>query len=123
MPHQVLTGKHPDIVVLRYFGDIEKNDILTDPTELGLEDGHLKYLLADASEVYPSVPEGMWEQVHKSIINHKNLAHIAIAVDSPVFRVLLVAVIKVTRQGNRVSLHQNRDQAETHLMGLIKAAG
>jgi hypothetical protein len=120
MPHEVTVGKDPDIVILRYFGDIETEDIITDPEELHLNDGRMKYLLADASNVNPVVPEGMWERVHASIISNKNIVHIAIAVKSGMLRVLMTAVIKLTRQGSRVSLHSTSEEAENHLLSLIK---
>lgn len=123
MPHEVSIGQHPDIVVLRYFGAIETDDIITDPAEIHLDEGKPKYLLADATEVNPSVPEGMWERVHQSIISHDKLVHIAICVDSSIFRLLLNAVIKVTRQGSRVTLHETYEQAEVHLLKLIEAGG
>lgn len=122
MPHDVLAGKHPDIVVLRYFGDIEANDIITNPEELHLHEGHAKYLLADAGSVHPVVPEKMWERVQQSIIGHDNLLHIAIFVKSGVLRVLMGAVIKLTRQRNRISLHETFEQAEAHLLKLIQEA-
>ncbi|MEO8606828.1 MAG: STAS/SEC14 domain-containing protein [Chloroflexota bacterium] len=122
MPHQVSTGKHPDIIVLRYYGNIETEDILTDPEELHLNDDHPKYLLADAGEVHPVVPEGMWERVQHSIISHKNLAHIAIFVKSGPLRVLMGAVVKLSRQGKRVTLHNTYEEAETHLLSLVNSA-
>jgi hypothetical protein len=122
MPHEVSTGKHPDIVVLHYYGDIESDDIITDPEELHLNDGHPKYLLADAGSVHPVVPEGMWERVQHSIISHSNLLHIAIYVKSGALRVLMGAVVKLSRQGKRMSLHNTYEEAETHLLNLLKGA-
>ena len=122
MPHEILAGKHPDIIVLRYYGDIETNDIITDPEELHLNEGHRKYLLADAGDVHPVVPEKMWERVQQSIIGHNNLVHIAIYVKSGILRVLMGAVVKLTRQRSRVSLHSTFEQAENHLLKLIQEA-
>src|SRR5689334_14824430 len=123
MPHEVYTGKHPDIVVLRYYGDIETEDIITDPEELHLNEGHSKYLLADAGSVHPVVPEGMWERVQHSIIGHNHLVHIAICVKSNALRVLMGAVVKLTRQGKRVTLHNTYEEAENHLMNMLNGAG
>lgn len=120
MPHQVLKGKYPELVILHYFGNIEADDIITDPEELHLADGKPKYLLADTGDVNPVVPEGMWERVHHSIISHENLAHIAIHVKSNVLRVLMGAILKLTRQRNRVTLHQTYEEAEAHLIKLIE---
>jgi hypothetical protein len=122
MPHEVSTGKHPDIIVLRYYGDIESEDIITDPEELHLNDGRPKYLLADATEVHPVVPEGMWERVQHSIIGHNNLAHIAISVKSAPLRVLMGAVVKLSRQGKRMTLHNTYEEAENHLLNLVSGA-
>lgn len=119
MPHEVSTGKHQDIVVLRYYGDIESDDIITNPEELHLNDGRPKYLLADAGEVHPVVPEGMWERVQHSIISHNNLVHIAICVKSGTLRVLMGAVVKLSRQGKRMTLHNTYEEAESHLMHLL----
>lgn len=120
MPHTVSQGAHPDIVVLHYFGDIETNDIITDPEELHLNDGRPKYLLVSVDEASPAVPPGMWERVHNSIISHPNIRHIAIAVQSGAFRVLLNAVLKLTRQGSHASLHSTFAEAEGHLSKLIQ---
>src|SRR5262245_59914192 len=122
MPHEITIGKHPDLIILRYHGDIEKEDIITDPEELHLNDGRHKYLLADATTVRPVVPEGMWERVHGGIITHENIVHIAIAVKSSMLRVLMSAVIKVSRQKHRMSLHETTEDAEAHLLQMIKVA-
>ncbi len=120
MSHEILIGQHPDLVILRYHGNIEADDIITNPDDLHLNDGRLKYLLADTSDSNPVVPEGMWERVHNSIISHQNLVHIAIVAKSGMLKVLLNAVIKLTRQGKRVSLHNSFEEAESHLLGLIQ---
>lgn len=121
MPHEIKVGKHPDIIILRYYGDIESDDIITDPEELHLNDGRPKYLLADAGDVHPVVPEGMWERVQHSIIGHKSLLHIAIYVKSGALRVLMGAVIKLSRQGNHVTLHNTFEEAEAHLLKLANS--
>lgn len=121
MSHEVSVGNHPSIVVVRYFGDIEANDIIIDPGELHLNEGQSKYLLIDTNEANPVVPEGMWERVHKSIIDNENLIHIAIHVKSAALRILMGAVLKLTRQRNRVSLHQSYEEAEAQILKVIKS--
>lgn len=122
MPHEILKGKHPDIVILRYFGDIETNDIITDPAELHLNEGRKIYLLADAGDLHPVVPENMWERVQASIIRHENIVHIAIFVKSTVLKVLMGAVLKLTRQHGKLTLHNTFEEAEGHLLKLIQEA-
>jgi len=122
MPHAISTGKHQDIIILRYYGNIESDDIITNPQELHLNEGSTKYLLVDASEVHPSVPEGMWDRVRESVIYNQNLLHIAIYVKSLPLRILMGAVFNLTRQQKRVSLHESFADAEGHVLGLIKSA-
>ena len=64
----------------------------------------------------------MWERVQHSIIGHNNLAHIAIYVKSGPLRVLMGAVVKLSRHGKRVTLHNTYEEAEGHLLNLLNSA-
>src|SRR5258708_25213727 len=56
MPHEITSGPQPNIVILRVYGDLTKDDLSVNE-ELGLNAGHVIYLLADLSKMSLGIPD------------------------------------------------------------------
>jgi len=81
------------------------------------------YLLVDASGMNTSLPEHFLESVRNSAFIHPNMIHAAVFMRSPLLKNVFTMVAKLTRQRNKLSIHDSYDQAMTHLQKLVKEAG
>lgn len=123
MAHEVMQGPHPFLKIIRLYGDVEHED-LTCADEVGLNEGHPIYLLTNAAKINVGLPEKFLDTIRHSMLSNPNLAHDAVFMpDSPAMSTVAQMAIKLTRSQKKVSLHRKYEEAQDHLLRLIKEAG
>ncbi len=119
MAHIITLGPHPDIVLMDIIENLEYADMMADE-ELGLNEGKPLYVMLDVSKMIVGLPEKFLEGARQSFFINDNLIHMSMHVESNVLRTLANMVAKVTNRKNKLSLHDSREKAIAHLLGLIE---
>ncbi len=122
MAHEISTGPHPNLVVIRIYGELEAADLNVN-SELGLGSGRPIYLLADLSRMGLGIPENFLDSARKSAFSHPDVKHTAVYLKSGAIAALAKAVSKLTRQQDKVTSLTSYEEAESHLLKLIRQAG
>lgn len=118
MAHTLSEGPHPDILILDVTGELTSGDIMTNQM-LGLDSGRRVYVMVDLSKARPGVPENFLEGIRNGPFVHPNLMHVAVYVKSDLLRALANMIAKLTRQRDKLSLHDSREAALAHLESLV----
>ena len=121
MPFEILVSPHPSIVKIHYFGDLEANDIISNVRQLNMEEGKPIYLLVDAGDMHPGLPDHFLEAARKSIINHPDVRHMAVYVPQAWLRSILTMILKLLRSRGQLSVHDSMASAEQHMLQLVTA--
>src|SRR5688572_15014681 len=75
--HEMLPGPHPNISVVRLFGEIGLEDFAISD-ELGLPGGRRAYLLIDTSRISLGLPDNFMELSRNSYLHDPNFQHAAV---------------------------------------------
>jgi hypothetical protein len=117
MAHEIQPGPQPNIVVMRLYGELTKADLLVDE-ELGLNKGQNILVLVDASEMDVGLPAGFMDGNRESFFMNTNLRHVALYSTSWLLNSVAKMLGKLTRQRDKLSVHDTREAALSHLTKL-----
>ena len=117
MAHEILPGPAENILLMRLHGELTKADLLCDD-ELSLNDGKLMYVLIDASDMDIGLPAGFMDGKRESFFLNPNLQHVALYTTSWLLNSAAKMLSKITRQREKLSVHESREAAMTHLLTL-----
>jgi hypothetical protein len=121
MSFEILTSSHPGIVKMRYFGDLEAADIISNVSQLNIPAGKPFYMVVDAGGLNMGLPDFFLEAARKSIINHPDVMHMAVYVPQAWLRSIINMIIKLMRSRGRLTVHESMAAAEQHVMQLVSA--
>ncbi len=119
MPHEITSGPQPNIVILRVYGDLTKDDLSVNE-ELGLNAGHVIYLLADLSKMSLGIPDKFLTTARQSAFSHPDVKHVAVYATSTMLTSLAKVVTKLARKQEKVTFYWKFEDA---LAQLVKLAG
>jgi hypothetical protein len=119
MPCSVTQGSHPDFYILTYTGQLQTKDLQVDD-DVHLNEGRKIYLLVDISRMEHRLPDRYVEHIMKCFLVHPNLRFLAGFVSSMPLRVVSNMVVKLTRQQNKVSLHDSYEGAYESVLDAIE---
>lgn len=117
MAHEIEAGPQPNIVVMRLIGELAKDDLLCDD-ELGLNGDRAMLVLVDASEMDIGLPAGFMDGNRESFFMNPNLQHVALYSTSWLLTSVAKMLGKLTRQRDKISVHDSREAALQHLVAL-----
>lgn len=117
MAHVIETGPEANIRLLHLQGELLKEDLLCDD-ELGLNSGEPMYVLVDASEMDIGLPAGFMDGKRESFFMNPNLRHVAVYSTSWLLSSAAKMLGKLTRQREKLSVHDTREAAIEHLVQL-----
>lgn len=118
MAHEIQAGPEPNIRLMRLIGELLKEDLLCDD-ELGLNDGHSMFVLVDASDMDIGLPAGFMDGKRESFFLNPNLQHVALYSTSWLLNSAAKMLGKLTRQRDKLSVHETREAALEHLKNLV----
>jgi hypothetical protein len=121
MAYVVSPGPHPNIALMRIWGDLQHEDMKPN-NELGLNEGRPIYILLDVSEMNVGLPDGFLDGARNSFFIHPNMAHMALFSTSSMLNSIAMMVAKLTGRPGKMSIHNNYDSAFKHLQDMIKHA-
>lgn len=104
-------------MLMRLYGELLKEDLLCDD-ELGLNDGQPVLVLVDASEMDIGLPAGFMDGKRESFFMNPNLQHVALYTTSWLLTSVAKMLGKLTRQREKLSVHDTREAALEHLINL-----
>jgi hypothetical protein len=117
MAHEIQPGPQSNILLLRLYGELTKEDLLCDD-ELGLNDGKTLFVLVDASDMDIGLPAGFMDGKRESFFLNPNLQHVALYTTSWLLSSAARMLGKITRQREKLSVHDSREAAMTYLLTL-----
>jgi hypothetical protein len=121
MAHQISPGPHPNIALMRIWGDLQHVDM--NPVDgLGLNEGKPVYVLLDVSEMHLGLPDGFLDGARNSYFVHPNMVHMAFYSGSSMLNTIAAMVGKLTSRQHKISIHKSYDSALNHLQEMIKHA-
>jgi len=118
MAHEIQPGPQPNIVLMRLYGELTKEDLLCDQ-ELGLNDGKPMFVLVDVSEMDIGLPASFMDGKRESFFMNPNLQHVSLYTTSWLLSSAARMLGKLTRQRDKLSVHDTREAALNHLMRLV----
>jgi hypothetical protein len=119
MAHEILPGPTENILLMRLYGELTKADLLCDD-ELHLNEGKLMYVLVDASDMDIGLPAGFMDGKRESFFLNPNLQHVALYTTSWLLNSAAKMLSKITRQREKLSVHDSREAALEHLMTFVR---
>jgi len=117
MAHEIQPGPEAHIRLMRLYGELTKDDLLCDD-ELGLNTGESVLVLVDASEMDIGLPAGFMDGKRESFFLNPNVQHVALYTSSWLLNSVAKMLSKLTRQRDKLSIHNSREAALGHLKGL-----
>ena len=117
MTHVIESGPEPNIRLMRLQGELLKADLLCDD-ELGLNTGTPVFVLVDASEMDIGLPAGFMDGKRESFFMNPNLQHVALYSTSWLLNSAAKMMGKLTRQRDKLSVHDTREAAMEHLKNM-----
>ncbi|MBZ0288539.1 MAG: hypothetical protein K8I30_13060 [Anaerolineae bacterium] len=117
MAHEIQAGPESNIRLMRLIGELLREDLMCDD-ELGLNSGERMYVLVDASEMDIGLPAGFMDGKRESFFMNPNLAHVAVYSTSWLLNSAAKMLGKLTRQRDKLSVHDTREAALEHLKNL-----
>lgn len=117
MAHEIQPGPESNIVLLRLYGELTKADLLCDD-ELGLNEGKPMLILVDASDMDIGLPAGFMDGKRESFFLNPNAQHVALYTTSWLLNSAAKMLGKITRQREKLSVHDSREAALEHLLTL-----
>jgi hypothetical protein len=118
MAHEILPGPTANILLMRLYGELTKDDLLCDD-ELHLNEGQPMYVLVDASDMDIGLPAGFMDGKRESFFLNPNLQHVALYTTSWLLNSAAKMLGKITRQRDKLSVHDSREAALEHLMTFV----
>ncbi len=118
MPHTMIPGPMPNMLIVKIQGEMNVDDLLPD---LHLHEGP-KYVLFDLTQAAASVPENFWDAARNTPLKHPNFIHGAIVIQSQLLKNLAVVVAKLTRVRDKVSFFETYEEGYNHLLKLVQQA-
>jgi hypothetical protein len=122
MSHEVSPGPHPNVIIVRFFGDITGDDVELS-TQKVLASGRDIYMLCDIVDTIPGLPENFLERARHSYLFHPNFKHGALISNSRILTGLAKMLGKLTGEKNKLSFHGSYDAALAHLKSVMQKAG
>lgn len=120
MAHEILPSPHPAILQMRYYGELEIEDMHLDH-ELSAAERDKVYIMLDASDMAITLPPNFMEHVRSSVVMQDNLAHIAVQTRSTTLIALVRVIGRLTGRGYKLSTHSSREEALRYLLELCNA--
>ncbi len=117
MAHEIEAGPEPNIRLMRLKGELLRSDLLCDD-ELGLNTGDPVFVLVDASEMDIGLPAGFMDGKRESFFMNPNLQHVALYSTSWLLNSAAKMLGKLTRQRDKLSVHDTREAALEHLKSM-----
>ena len=117
MAHEIEAGPESNIRLMRLQGELLKADLLCDD-ELGLNTGDPVFVLVDASEMDIGLPAGFMDGKRESFFMNPNLQHVALYSTSWLLNSAAKMMGKLTRQRDKLSVHDTREAALEHLKSM-----
>jgi hypothetical protein len=117
MAHEIEAGPESNIRLMRLQGELLKADLLCDD-ELDLNSGTPIFVLVDASEMDIGLPAGFMDGKRESFFMNPNLQHVALYSTSWLLNSAAKMLGKLTRQRDKLSVHDTREAALEHLKNL-----
>ncbi|MEO8608281.1 MAG: hypothetical protein ABI690_10385 [Chloroflexota bacterium] len=117
MAHEIEAGPKPNIRLMHLRGELLKEDLLCDD-ELGLNAGTPVFVLVDASEMDIGLPAGFMDGKRESFFMNPNLQHVALYSTSWLLNSAAKMLGKLTRQRDKLSVHDSRESALEYLENL-----
>jgi len=121
MAHEIQPGPQPNIVLMRLYGELTKADLLCDE-ELGLNTGKNMLVLVDASEMDIGLPAGFMDGKRESFFMNPNLQHVALYTTSWLLNSAAKMLGKLTRQREKLSVHDTHEAALNHLIDMAASS-
>lgn len=122
MAHTIVPAKHPHIAHIRITGDLTPDDMTCD-AELGLGSGKPVFVICDVLNMNLHFPDAFVENARTGFLVHPDLQHVAVITKSKLIRSVGLAAAALSARRDRVSMHDSEDDAEAHLLGMIKRRG
>lgn len=120
MAHEILPSPYPDIILMRFYRELEAEDI-QQGKRIGIDNGKPIYIMVDVCDMAVMLPPNFLEHVRASIILDDNLGHIAVYTRSDQLSALVRVVGRLTGKAHKLSAHSSREGALNHLLKLIGA--
>ena len=118
MAHFITQGSHPDIVILRIYGELQPEDLFVDD-KLGLNERQ-RYVLIDISQMEPGLPPDFISGARKSFFVNDNLIHASLYLRSPILKQVAMMVAKLTRRRHKLSIYETWETAMNHLLRMVE---
>jgi hypothetical protein len=103
---------------MRLHGELTKDDLLCD-NELDLNEGQAMFVLVDVSEMDIGLPAGFMDGKRESFFMNPNLHHVSLYTTSWLLSSAAKMLGKLTRQRDKLSVHDTREAAMNHLLTLV----
>ena len=120
MAHEILPSPYPEIILMRFYGELEIEDMHQDEAA-GMNKRDRVYIMLDISDMAITLPPNFMEHVRSSIVVSDNLVHIAVCTRSPTLSALVRVIGRLTGRGNKLSTHPSREEALGRLLDLCGA--
>lgn len=122
MAHTIVPAKHPHIAHICITGDLTSEDMTCD-TELRLGTGKPIFVMCDILNMNLHLPDSFVDSARTGFLVHPDLQHVAVITKSKLIRSVGLAAAALSARRDRVSMHDSEDEAEAHLLGMIKRRG